>query len=124
MEEEYVKLNTAILLKEKGFNVACNNILKEDGSRMNTLFRANKDLPRGCYSQPSQSIASKWLRETKNLYINIYNNACGYGYIICKSSNGTFISDDCMSGPNEGGVWDTYEEALEAGLSSCLDLLK
>lgn len=81
-------------------------------------------MPRGCYSQPSQSIASKWLRETKNLYINIYNNACGYGYIICKSSNGTFISDDCMSGPNEGGVWDTYEEALEAGLSSCLDLLK
>ena len=72
---------------------------------------------------PPQSVAQKWLRETKNLHIEIYRNACGYGYVIVKTNNGTWKEDDNSRGPNDGGLWDTYEEALEAGLQEALKLI-
>lgn len=63
-------------------------------------------------SAPTQFIAQKWLRETKNLHIEIYRSAVGYGYAIVKADNGTWQEDDDSRGPNDGGLWDTYEEAF------------
>lgn len=115
MTEELVTLETAKMLIEKGFN-ECRNVV--DISNM-----SNDDLPKRCFLQPTQSIAQKWLREIKNLHIEIYRNACGYGYIIVKANNGTWMEDDDAKGPNDGGNWDTYEEALEAGLVESLKLI-
>lgn len=97
MTEEFVTLETAKLLKEKG------------------MFT---DI-----EFPPQSIAQKWLRKTKNLHIEIYRNACGYGYAIVKADSGTWMEDDNSKGTNDGGNWDTYEEALEAGLQEVLKLI-
>lgn len=96
MTEELVTLETAKLLKEKG---------------MFTDIQF-----------PSQSIAQKWLRETKNLHISIIRNACGYSYDICKADNGTHIAEGIFKGSNDGGEWDIYEEALEAGIQEALKL--
>lgn len=115
MTEELVTLETAKILIEKGFN-ECRNVV--DISNM-----SNDDLPKRCFLQPTQSIAQKWLREIKNLHIEIYRNACGYGYIIVKANNGTWMEDDDAKGPNDVGNWDTYEEALEAGLVEALKLI-
>ena len=115
MTEELVTLETAKILREKGFN-ECRNVV--DISNM-----SNDDLPKRCFLQPTQSLAQKWLRETKNLHIEIYRNACGYGYIIVKANNGTWIKADDFKGPNDGGNWDTYEKALEAGLQEALELI-
>lgn len=123
MTEELVTLETAKLLKEKGFNEYCENVIDNNGVLRKTLYRTNNDLPKVCYSRPTQTIVAKWLRETKNVHICIYNNACGYGYEISKADNGTHISNDLKDGPNNGGVWDTYEEALEAGIKEALSLL-
>ena len=124
MNEELVTLETAKMLKEKGFNEYCKDIIREDNGRMmQSVFRTNKDLPKGAYSRPTQSIAAKWLRETKNLHISIIRNACGYGYDICKADNGTHITDGIFKGPNDGGQWDTYEEALEAGIQKAIELI-
>lgn len=124
MTEELVTLETAKLLKEKGFNEYCKDIIKEDDNRiMQSVFRTNKNLPKLCYSRPTQSVAQKWLRETKNLHIEIYRNACGYGYAIVKADSGTWMEDDNFKGPNDGGNWDTYEEALEAGIQEALKLI-
>lgn len=124
MEEELITFKTAKLLKEKGFNEYCKDIIREDNGRMmQSVFRTNKDLPKGAYSRPTQSIAAKWLRETKNLHISIIRNACGYGYDICKADNGTHITDGIFDGPNDGGQWDTYEEALEVGIQEALKLV-
>lgn len=96
MTEELVTLETAKLLKEKG------------------MFT---DI-----EFPPQSIAQKWLRETKNLHITIYNSASGYTYDISKADMGTVLY--CFpEGPNDGGNWDTYEEALEAGIIKALKLI-
>lgn len=97
MTEELVTLETAKLLKEKG------------------MFT---DI-----EFPTQSIVQKWLRETKNLHIEIYRSAVGYGYAIMESDNGTWQEDDDSRGPNDGGLWDTYEEALEAGIQEALKLI-
>lgn len=97
MNEKFVALDTFKSLTEQGF----------------------------CYCHfPTQSFAQKWLRETKNLHISIIRNACGYGYDICKADNGTHIAAGIFDGPNDGGQWDTYEEALEAGIQEALKLLK
>jgi hypothetical protein len=53
----------------------------------------------------------------------LYNCACGYGYEISKADNGTHITSSVYEGPNDGGKWDIYEEALEAGLQEALKLI-
>ena len=112
MTEELITLETAKLLKEKGFQQRKYLI------NVSTLHHCYKYL-----SVPHQSVAQKWLRETKNLHIEIYRNACGYGYAIVKANNGTWMEDDDAKGPNDGGNWDTYEEALEAGIFEALKLI-
>lgn len=112
MTEELITLETAKLLKEKGFQQRKYLI------NVSTLHHCYKYL-----SVPPQSVAQKWLRETKNLHIEIYRNACGYGYIIVKANNGTWMEDGDAKGPNDGGNWDTYEEALEAGIFEALKLI-
>ena len=125
MTEELVTLETAKQLRKKGFNEYCKDIIREDNGRMmQSVFRTNKDLPKGAYSRPTQSIAAKWLREIKNLHIEIYRNACGYGYVIVKANNGTWMKADDAKGPNDGGNWDAYEEALEAGIFEALKLIR
>lgn len=123
MTEELVTLETAKLLKEKGFNEYCKYVISDKGLMMETIFRTSKDLPKSFYSCPMQSIAQKWLRETKNLHIEIYRSAVGYGYAIVKADNGTWQEDDDSRGPNDDGLWDTYEEALEAGIREALKLI-
>lgn len=112
MTEELVTLETAKMLREKGFQQ------RKYFINVSTLHHCYKYL-----SVPPQSVAQKWLRETKNLHIEIYRNACGYGYAIMKANNGTWMEDDDSKGPNDGGKWDTYEEALEAGLQEALKLI-
>lgn len=129
MTEEFVTLETAKLLKEKGFKedvftfyeVDCvegDMILSETYDESENFNEKND-----CLSAPTQSLAQKWLRETKNIHICVYNCACGYGYEISKADNGTHITSSVYEGPNDGGKWDIYEEALEAGIKECLKLI-
>jgi len=129
MTEEFVTLETAKLLKEKGFKedvftfyeVDCvegDMILSETYDESENFNEKND-----CLSAPTQSLAQKWLRETKNIHICVYNCACGYGYEISKADNGTHITSSVYEGPNDGGKWDIYEEALEAGLQEALKLI-
>lgn len=129
MTEEFVTLETAKLLKEKGFKedvftfyeVDCvegDMILSETYDESENFNEKND-----CLSAPTQSLAQKWLRETKNIHICVYNCACGYGYEISKADNGTHITSSVYEGPNDGGEWDIYKDALEAGLQEALKLI-
>lgn len=126
MTEELVTLETAKLLKEKGFNEYCKFVYTNEGLHLMSLSTTNifiGEIDLG-YTAPTQSLAQKWLRETKNLHIEIYRSACGYGYEISKADNGTHIASSTYKGPNDGGEWDTYEEALEAGIFEALKLIR
>nr|DAR05963.1 MAG TPA: hypothetical protein [Bacteriophage sp.] len=129
MTEELVTLETAKLLKEKGFVWKCEHLI--DRNKVITKY----DLPQSmsCCTEidnesveflcPVLYIAQKWLRKTKNLHIEIYRNTYGYGYVIVKADSGTWMEDDNTKGPNDGGKWETYEEALEAGIQEVLKLI-
>ena len=94
MTEEFVTLETAKLLKEKG------------------MFT---DI-----EFPTQSVAQKWLRETKNLHIEIsymYENYWTYDILTIQRHDLIGLSDRPIS------RYNTYEEALEAGLQEALKLI-
>lgn len=97
--------------------------MKEELVTLETVKLLNAVLPYRDFYQPSRSLVQKWLRETQNLHISIIRDACGYGYDICKADNGTHITDGIFEGTNDGGQWDTYEEALEAGIQKAIELI-
>lgn len=121
MTEELVTLETAKMLIKKGFNEYCRFVIGED--RVISDIISTWNLPPNSFPAPTQSIAQKWLREIKNIHICVYNCTCGYGYEISKADNGTHIANSVYKGPNDGGNWDTYEEALEEGLQEALKLI-
>lgn len=120
MTEELVTLKTAKILKEKGFNEFCKDIINDNGKLMETVYRTSKDLPKSFYSCPTQSIAQKWLRETKDLHIEIsymYGNYWIYDIL-------TIPNHDLVGLSNRPIIhYNTYEEALEAGLQEALKLI-
>lgn len=128
-KEDYVSFEVAKLLKKKGFDwkcertIDCDKIIRkyDRPQNMSCCTEINGELVD--FLCPTLYVAQKWLRETNNLHIEIYRNACGYGYAIVKANNGTWIDDDDCKGPNDGGVWDDYEEALEAGIQEALKLI-
>lgn len=94
MTEELVTLETAKLLKEKG------------------MFTDIEFFP--------QSVAQKWLRETKNLHIEIsymYENYWTYDILTIPRHDLIGLSDRPIF------RYNTYEEALEAGLQEALKLI-
>lgn len=128
MTEELVTLETAKMLKEKGFDWKCERTISCD----KIIRRWNRPQDISCCTEidgelveflcPTLYVAQKWLREIKNLHITIYNSASGYTYDISKADMGTVLY--CSpEGPNDGGNWDTYEEALEAGIRESLKLI-
>lgn len=94
MTEELVTLETAKLLKGKG------------------MFT---DI-----EFPTQPVAQKWLRETKNLHIEIsymYENYWTYDILTIPRHDLIGLSDRPII------RYNTYEEALESGLQEALKLI-
>lgn len=147
--ETYVSLETAKLLKKAGFDwrIYDGYILYENDNSFVTQFQTphnfngnNGDLfnnylhHKEILSRPTLSVAQKWLREVKNmqLYIpinidwmsgkdnlyDIYNIAPLYYFILHQ-----YFPDKNKYGYIEGDFVNTYEEALEAGIKKCLEII-
>lgn len=101
-EKDYVTLKVKELLVENGF------------SRKGPYIRE------GSHVLPSLYEAQKWVRENLNIHIVIDRSASGYYWTLCKADNGTFINNSEYCGPNDGGQWDSYEEALNAGIEAAI----
>ena len=104
IHEEICTYEVCKLAKEKGFP------LYTDWSKCDT------------WDFPTQSLLQRWLREEKNVHIEIVATACGYMWIADKT-NGTAISDSDIldRGTNDGGCFDTFELALEDALKYTLE---
>lgn len=121
-KEDYVSLEVAKLLKEKGYCWPCNSLYTLEGFiKFRTIDDNFNRLT--AYSRPTLYEAQKWLRTKHNIHIVIDNCACGYGWFLYKADNGTRIEDYEECGPNDGGCWDNYEEALSAGILEALKLI-
>ena len=102
-----------------------NSLPKDNRMHMITSFsESNEYYYQVICSAPTQSLLQKWLREKHNIQINIFaewnkkrNKVTFCNYIISLEGNMAGLHY-VMSG------FDTYEEALEAGLLEALKLIK
>lgn len=127
MTEELVTLETAKLLKEKGFKEDVSvfyELVCEEGSYEYELFESydaqNYNASVYSFSAPTQYIAQKWLRETKNLHIEIsymYENYWIYDILTIPNHDLVGLSDRPII------HYKSYEEALEAGIQEALKLI-
>lgn len=117
--EEICTYEVCKLAKEKGFNVQTFDWYDYTGNyHKGFIPHELHECPRYKeYYAPTQSLLQRWLREEKNIHIEIIATASGYYWCINKT-NGTSITDsDVLNrGTNEGGCFDTYELALEDAL--------
>jgi hypothetical protein len=116
------------LAKEKGFQQDVFGTCEMKSSCYLEDGRYYKD---GCiypienaYTAPTQSLLQRWLREKKNIHIEIIATASGYYWCVNKT-NGTSITDSDVldRGTNDGGCFDTFELALEDALKYTLENL-
>ena len=77
--------------------------------------------------------AQKWLREEKDIHIEVYACAGGYIYELCKAykpnsfSGGTTIyTPDDVDNPklNDAGRYDDFEMCLSEGIKEAVKILK
>ena len=139
MEDDIVSFETAMLLKEKGFNEPC------------SYYYENNELYKLCYYQgdgtgfvcnnspisdrlsceemqctaPTQSLAQKWLREVHHITFNANpypdNEEIVYIVTIKDISNKKHVDFNVMMNTsNKAIMFKTYEDAIEAGLKYCL----
>lgn len=130
-KEDYVSLEVAKLLKDIGFNEYCgayyhlnwDDTTEEECFEIapdNDFRNRNNGYRAGA---PYLYQVAKWLRIKHNIYVEIGNCASGYYWSLNKADNGTFICDYECGGNNDGGCWDTFEEALNAGILEALKLI-
>ena len=139
MEDEIVSFETAMLLKEKGFNEPCSFYYEDnelyklayyhgDGTgfaRNNSPINDRLLCEEMQCTAPTQSLAQKWLREDRNITFNAnpHSNDGKIIYVITIkviSSNKYVDFNVMMDNSNKATMFDTYEDAIEEGLKYCL----
>lgn len=128
IEEAYVSYETARLLKEKGFDETCYACYEYFSSGVTMYsgwpFEYKGEVVQNSKDRvkcPTQQMAMRWLREEKNIHINVYT----FNRELPISENTSYTVDVATEkdSPMRGhlrGVWETYEEACEAACVYCL----
>ena len=124
MNKDYVSYEVAKLLNKKGFDINTGTFYGNGGVFYHGSLAFHSCIRKeyGSYPAPPLHIAQKWLRVEKDIHIMIDVCASGY-YPVLWKTNGTFIKTLADKGPNDGGVWSTYEEALQTGILESLKLI-
>ena len=139
MEDEIVSFETAMLLKEKGFNEPCSYYYEDDELYKLGYYHGdgtglvcnNSPINEKIYCEemqctaPTQSLAQKWLRETHHITFNAnpHSNDGEIIYVVTIkviSSNKYIDFNVMMDTSNKAIMFKTYEDAIEAGLKYCL----
>lgn len=131
--EDYASYELAKKLKECGFAEPCDSYYIKDNASDGTAwivpttdredFNADSDCPfcKPLCSAPTLAHAQKWLREVKDIAINVIAHDGGkYEYDIVFLPNA--IETDNI--PDRSPWCRTYEEALSEGIESVLELIE
>ena len=133
--EDYVSIENAKLLKEKGFDseeVGCrggfysetayesgHGIMTESGKEVGLVYDdlLNSELGHNEYLRPTLQMAMKWMREVHKLHITVYScSQESWAYRITKPhqklEDGAYAED-----------FASYEETCDAAIKCCLEKL-
>lgn len=126
-KEDYVSLEVAKLLKEKGFNELCEtevNIYLGIGTYCDYYHvgARNSNLPTNKASYPTLYEAAKWLREVHNIHVMIGVDDLDWWYQLYDcSEDGRMEETNHFSG--SVACQKSYEEALNNGIFDALQLI-
>lgn len=148
-----ITLETAKLLKEKGFDIMVNGYYVEykinqidpeypEGGgpfgmtkgevEYDESFMVNGERDYGdfscksydCYSAPTQGIVHRWLREVHKFHVKVEDWEGEKWFYEIKDFDRRYSALELKKvGGDEKWEFDTYEEALEMGLQQALKLL-
>lgn len=112
----HVQKHTAVLLKEKGFDLPCRQYFiaiddKIKNNQNNRPYNWNK-IQAG-YSAPLLFEATIWLRETKGVHVYVSTKDVKWAYTIEDIKIGKILS-------NSFWHFDNHDLALEAGIIHAL----
>lgn len=126
MKDEFVTLETAKALKDKGFDWKCNSIITIGGtirsyeSPQDISYLTEIEGKPYEFLLPTLHLAQKWLREAENLHIEIsymYGDYWIYDILTIPRHNLVGLSDRPLV------HYKSYGEALEAGIQEALKLI-
>ena len=133
-QKEYVTYDVAELIKEKKlYNFSYPHYFCYcKGKFVRTIEVETLDLMSIAYLAPHLYDMQRWLREVPNLSVEVYTNASGWCWQVCKAFKhysvtcGTWLDDFTNHFDeglmNDGGSYDTYEAALNAGIKRALEI--
>lgn len=137
IEEQFVSFETAKMLKEAGFNAPCKGVYITDRTgyyefreydnkqTKDDLCWDTEDGFQYEYLAPTQALAARWLREVHRIVVDATfippsTDGNAWRYFIGEMDdmvwNGDYVPSD--------EFYETYEEALEAGLQKTIKLIK
>ena len=129
IEESYVSFDTAKMLKEAGFEANLKTMYVEEEKDEWAFWdsgakRSDYNYFDDTIACPTQALAARWLREKH--HINVY--AC-FDYEKFDERKWFFTREHTMVNDDSAIYcsitnYKSYEEALEAGLKHCLELIK
>lgn len=121
IEEQFVSFDTAKMLKEAGFDLPCTSQYTEGMGVWNVEYPYNFNEDDFGYSRPTQALAARWLREVHSIMVIPFfdDDMEQWYYVIDGVTKESGI--ECVQSASD---YDSYEEALEAGLKHCLELIK
>jgi hypothetical protein len=129
MKKDFIPYEQALELKGLGFDEPCFGGYYSNQDNVNLwFFKEAKNSDRdervreGFATAPTYSQAFRWFREKHNILATVYSNASGYLYEWSDSVGGTHRGWSDYEGPNDSGVWNTYEEAELACLKKLIEL--
>jgi len=140
MKTEFIPYEQALALKELGFDEPCFGTYGYNGENKSTYFPleyickmeefqlTNYDIRNSNIgddvSAPTFSQAFRFFREKYNTLVTLYSNASGYLFEWHDAIGGTHRGWSEYEGPNDGGVWDTYQEAEIAAIVKLIEIVK
>ena len=124
--EDYVSLEVAKLLKEKGFDADITTYRDDFIQHGNIVIPLQECLSKDKIKTPTLQMAMKWLREVKDIYIDVTSRfSFNADKDVCFSYSIKQLVDKYKSNSiaNEDGEWLTYEETCETAIKYCLEKL-
>lgn len=111
MKDELIKIETALLAKEKGFKDITFNKRASNGE----LYEID--------DFPTQSLLQKWIREVHNIYIYVEPFWDSLEHALNEKSKPEFVGwwiDETIGESEPAEYHSTYEQALEQALIEAL----
>jgi len=124
MDKEFVPYTESLSLKELGFDEPCLGWYVSESYGLEYGKVVQSDLLRDAVIAPTFSQCFRFFREKYNILATVYSNASGYLFEWHDAVGGTQRGWSEYKGPNDAGVWDTYEEAELACLRKLIEIVK